>query len=448
MGLRGITTRLQSRAALRRLLFAVVCAALLAAVAGTGWLLRDDYVATGAVSRVLGAGALLMGGLFLVAWTLRVLLWARYRPMAPTARERADLPDLTVVIPAFNEGEMVRRSIESVLASDYPADRLRIVAVNDGSKDDTGAWIDTVAARHPERVRAVHMPVNRGKRHALYEGFRRVRTALVATVDSDSVVPPDSLAHLVTPMARDERIGGVAGKVVVHNRRENILTRMLGVRYILGFDFVRAYQSELRTVWCCPGALQAYRMDLVRPHLDAWLGQTFLGASCTNGDDHAMTNLVLSLGADTVYQANAPVETLVPSTYSKLCKMYVRWGRSATREGLRALRFAWHRALGLSPLRGPLMLMDALLQPLTIALQLTGAFLGLWVLLAEPAFVLQATAATTAFALAYCLIYLRSERSVETLWGLVYAWYAMVALAWVQPFATLTVRRNGWMTRD
>ena len=407
------------------------------------------------VAKLLGFGSFfafrgpgsVLGMTIAAALTCRLLLWWRYRPMELDAALRPELPTVTVVIPAYNEGQMVRRSIESVLASHYPADRVRVIVVDDGSKDETGAIIDRVAAVHPSRVQVIHLPRNRGKRHALYEGFSRARSVIVATVDSDSIVPPDSLANIVTPFLKDGRIGGVAGKVTAHNRRQNLLTRMLAVRYILGFDFVRAYQSRLRTVWCCPGALQAYRLSAIRPHLDRWRDQTFLGARCTNGDDHAMTNLVLSLGYDTTYQSNAPVETLVPTRYKALCKMYTRWGRSATREGLRALGFAWRRAHGLGPLVGSLMLVDALLQPLTIFARVVGVFAGGWLVYAHPTAILSGALLTTLAALFYAAIFLRSERSFDALLGVLYAWFAMLALPWIQPFATLTVRRNGWMTR-
>ena len=58
---------------------------------------------------------------------------------------------------------------------------------------------------------------------------------------------------------RDPSIGAVAGKVAVHNRGEALIPRMLHVRFILSFDFLRSAQSVFRTVFCCPGALAAYR---------------------------------------------------------------------------------------------------------------------------------------------------------------------------------------------
>ncbi len=421
-------------------------AALVAAFAVSGVVaLMLGRLVTGAWAPAAGVT---LAGVFALAWSTRLALWWRYRPVAATAAERARLPSLTVIVPAFNEGATVRDAIQSVLASHYPAERLRVVVVDDGSADDTWRHVSETAARYPGRAEAIRLPSNRGKRHALYEGLARCTSEVVATLDSDSRVLPDTLAQLVAPLVRDRSVAAVAGKVTARNRTENLLTRMLAVRYVLGFDFVRAYQSELRTVWCCPGALQAYRRDVITPHLEAWRDQRFLGARCTNGDDHAMTNRVLSLGHDTSYQSTAVVETIVPATYAGLCRMYVRWGRSATREGARALRFAGRRAAALGGHRAPLVLLDAVLQPLTIAVKVVGLFAALAALWFDPALLMHAAGATTVFALAYCLIYLRSERSLHTFFGLLYAWFAMLALPWVQPFATLTVRRNGWMTRQ
>ncbi len=398
---------------------------------------------------VSGRGALLpsLSTMVLVALGMRLVLWLIYRPIRPTAAELEALPTLTVVIPAFNEGPRVRRAIESVLASDYPPDRLRVVAVNDGSRDDTGRHIDEAAAAAPARVRAIHLAENSGKRHAVYAGARAAESEVIATLDSDSRVPPGSLVQLVTPLVRHARVGGVAGKVIVWNRRDNLLTRMLGVRYILGFDFIRAYQSRLGNVWCCPGALQAYRRQVVAPHLDRWRDQRFLGARCTNGDDHALTNLVLSLGYDTVYQSTAEVETVVPRTHGRLARMYIRWGRSATREGLRALRFTPRRVWHKGPLLGPLIAFDAVMQPLTIFAKLIGFVAAFWVVFAHPLWFVKLALGTTVLAILYALIFLRSERSTEVLFGILYAWYAMFLLIWVQPFATVTVRGNSWLTR-
>ncbi len=395
-----------------------------------------------------------LGLTFLITIGIRIGLWLAYRP-AP----RDQTPTLTVVVPAYNEGPGVRQTIESLLASDYPRDRLRVIAVNDGSKDDTGIALDRtradLLARGDDRLTVIHLPKNMGKRHALHTGFKQADTELVATVDSDSYVLADTLANLVAPFATPH-VGGVAGKVLVANRETNLLTRMLHVRYVLGFDFVRAYQDKLASVWCCPGALQAYRRSVIAPHLDRWLDQRFLGARCTNGDDHAMTNLVLSLGCDTRYQGNAVVYTLVPETYKRLSKMFLRWARSATREGLLALAFVPGRMATLSRrAKNPVtavthpigMALDAIAQPVSVGLRFASIFFGVGLALLHPLILAKTLIASTLIALPYAAVYLRSERHTDVLFGVLYGWFALFALFWIQPLAVITVRKNGWMTR-
>jgi hyaluronan synthase len=60
-------------------------------------------------------------------------------------------------------------------------------------------------------------------------------------------------------MLRDPKIGAVAGNVKVYNRARCLLARMLAVRFVLAFDFLRASQSMYGAVTCTPGALSAYR---------------------------------------------------------------------------------------------------------------------------------------------------------------------------------------------
>src|SRR5204863_4028424 len=173
----------------------------------------------------------------------------------------------------------------------------------DGSRDDTWTHIERAARRFPGRVTALRFAVNRGKRTALAEGFRRACGEVVVTIDSDSAIEPTALRAIVGPF-RDARVGAVAGKVAVHNRKSGVIPRMLQVRFTVSFDVLRAIQSTYRTVYCCPGALSAYRVAVVRRVLDRWENQTFFGAPSTYGEDRALTNFILAEGYDTVYQRN------------------------------------------------------------------------------------------------------------------------------------------------
>jgi hyaluronan synthase len=376
----------------------------------------------------------------LVLLCLRTVLWLIYRPFE--AVREGDAPRMTVIIPAYNEGAMVEDTIGSVAAARYPHERLEIIAIDDGSTDDTWLHIRHAALRFPGLVTAVRLAANQGKRGALAEGFRRATGEVIVTVDSDSVIERGALLEIAGPF-RDLRIGAVAGKVAVHNRRSGLIPRMLHVRFILSFDYLRSAQSVFRTVYCCPGALAAYRASVVREVLPEWERQVFLGAQCTYGEDRALTNDILAAGYDTVYQRSAVVHTVVPETYSKLCRMLLRWDRSYIREEFRFARIVWSRPLWSRAL--------SLYESSITNLRYPVGYLSiaLWVMngLRDPGSVARMLLAIMVVSLVYVLYYLRSERSWDFVFGILYAYFSFFALTWIFPYAALTLRARGWLTR-
>ncbi len=377
-------------------------------------------------------GALLLG--------FRTALWFRYRPHPAAAMEGA--PSLTVIIPAYNEGAMVEMTVDSVAAAHYPPERLEILVVDDGSTDDTWQYIERAAQRHGGLVTAIRFPANQGKRRALETGFRRARGDVVVTIDSDSVIEAGTLLAMAGPF-QQATIGAVAGRVAVYNRRQGLIPRMLAVRYVLAFDFLRAVQSVYKTVYCCPGALAAYRTSAVRDILEAWMNQSFLGVGCTYGEDRSLTNFILSRGYDTVYQRSAVVHTIVPRTYSKLCKMYLRWDRSYVREELRLAHILWRRP----PLPRLITLIDIVITNLRYPVGFIVLGLLLVLTFQDPLTVLRVLAAIGLMSALNMCYYLRCERSWNVVYGLFYSYYAAFALFWVFPYAVFTLRARSWMTR-
>jgi len=377
-------------------------------------------------------------GMALLAF--RTLLWYRYQPAAPASAETA--PFLTVIIPAYNEGAMVAQTIDSVAMATYPRDRIEIIAVDDGSRDDTWQHIQCAAARHPDLVTAVHFGANRGKRAALEAGFRRARGEVVVTIDSDSIIERDTLLAIAGPF-RDPKVGAVAGKVAVHNRQDGLIPRMLHVRFVLSFDFLRAVQSVFRTVYCTPGALSAYRTEVALKVLDRWMAQTFLGSKCDIGEDRSMTNFILEQGYDTVYQRSAVVHTVVPTRYKQLCRMYLRWDRSFVREELRFARIVWKR-----PWRWRVIaLADTMITNLRYPVIYAALGMLLIGIAQDPEILLRVLVVIGLMSLLYTLYYLRSERSIDFIYGIAYSYFAFFALTWIFPYAALTLRRRGWLTR-
>jgi len=268
--------------------------------------------------------------LFILGW--RIWFACRYRPFAPLADDA--LPIVTVVIPAYNEGEQVLHTVRSVMASHYPACKMQVICVDDGSVDDTWQWMNAARKEFGKRVRLIQQPQNCGKRHALMAGFAKADGQVYVTIDSDSEVLPETLRHLVSPMGHDPRVGAVAGNVRVLNLADGAIPKMMEVSFTSAFDFIRSGQSVYGGVFCTPGALSAYRASVVAPHLTGWANQTFMGSPATIGEDRALTNLILGCGSRVVYQRDAVVLTKVPTRFSGLRRMLLRWARSNVRENL------------------------------------------------------------------------------------------------------------------
>ena len=379
----------------------------------------------------------LMGSIFL---TFRTFLWFWYKPFLHAKTNEA--PFLTIVIPAYNEGGMVEKTIDSVAAALYPREKMEIIVVDDGSTDDTWRYILKAALRHPGMVAPVRFRKNQGKRAALERGFRQAKGEIVVTIDSDSVIEQDSLLNIVGPFC-DPKVGAVAGKVVVYNRHEGIIPRMLHVRFTLAFDFLRAAQSTYGTVYCCPGAFSAYRASVVRVVLDDWMKQTFLGTPCSYGEDRSMTNFILQNGFDTVYQRTALVHTIAPRTYLKLSKMYLRWERSYIKEEFRLFHIIRKRPF----LPRLIAFMDICIRNLRYPISIMVTVLVIASSMKDPGTILRLCFAIGLMSFLNILYYLHSERSWDFVYGIFYSYFSVFTLFWIFPYALLTLRSRSWMTR-
>src|SRR6266516_1262252 len=288
----------------------------------------------------------------------RFVLAALYRPPKDAGLE----PRCAVIVPAYNEGEAVARTIHALMALDYPPEKLEVVVVDDGSSDDTWEQMTAAAARYPDprpeiqvraqaagaapgaappsRVRCLSLGSNQGKRAAMAAGIRATSAGILVFVDSDSIPARDGVRRLVQGFA-DPRVGAISGLTYVRNASTNLLTRMQAARYYVSFQLLKAAESRLGAVACCSGCFAAYRRTAVLVVLRRWERQRFLGVECTYGDDRALTNMVLRQGWLAIYDNRAEAWTDVPDRYRKFFRQQLRWKKSWAREGPILLSHIW-----------------------------------------------------------------------------------------------------------
>ena len=232
-------------------------------------------------------------------------------------------PAVTFVVPCKNEEEVIYRTIAKCFAAPYPQDKLEVIVVNDGSTDGT---INVLRQAQQEfgRLTIVDWQVNRGKRHAMAEGFRRASGEIIIQLDSDSYILPETLPYLIQYF-KNPSVGAVCAHAYIENADENLLTKMQQAHYYVAFRISKAAESAFASVFCCSGCSSAYRKSVVLPILDKWLGERFLGEAVTWGDDRALTNWILKSGYKAIYTDRARAMTVAPHRWKQYIKQQIRW---------------------------------------------------------------------------------------------------------------------------
>lgn len=365
----------------------------------------------------------------------RFALAALYR----IPRDAGQEPEVAIIVPAYNEGPAVARTIDACMSLLYPRGKIEIVVVNDGSTDDTWANMVNAAARYPPgAVHCLDLGSNQGKRAAMAAGIRATSAEILIFVNSDSMPEPDGVQRLVQVFA-DPRVGAASGLTMVRNANENALTRMQQARYYVSFQLLKAAESVLGAVSCNPGCFSAYRRSAVLMVLNRWEHQRFLGIECTFGDDRSLTNMVLRKGWISAYHSGAVAWTDVPDKYRKFFRQQLRWKKSWLREGPILMTHIWRTR----PLAFPAVLIQTiagLLSPIVLFYNLiwhtvvTGIPPTLYVI------------ALYLVACAYGLLY-RIKRD-DGLWKwAIFGTFFYIAFSPQLIWAAIRVRDSSWGTR-
>jgi Glycosyltransferases, probably involved in cell wall biogenesis len=275
----------------------------------------------------------LCAGLFVVS---RFVIAAFYA--AP--KDTAFLPTVSVLVPCMNEGESIRKTLERIFDSGYPVEQLEVVAVNDGSTDNTLVEMLKVQTRNPKLV-IVDFERNRGLSHGWGVAIHIARGEFFICIDSDTFIFPGAIRKLVQGF-RDPRVGGISGHCDVDNANTNILTQMQDVRYFFSYKIMKAAESVFGTVSCLPGCFSAYRRLCVLEVMDEWINATVWGMHGNYADDRSLTNLILR-DYKILYDDQALATTIAPDKWKVYVRQQSRWMRSYLREIWKTGLFIWRK---------------------------------------------------------------------------------------------------------
>ncbi len=231
---------------------------------------------------------------------------------ARARRASSRTPVVAMIVPCYNEERTVRGTAESLLALEYPGDKLRIILVNDGSTDGTTTTMDSFA--HDPRVTVIHQK-NQGKHAALNAGITVASDAeLIGCLDADSFVEPGALREMIVCFD-DSMVGAATAAMSVH-KPTNLLEGMQNAEYIMGIA-LRHILAAVNGIYVTPGPFSLYRRDLVER-----LGGFREGHKT---EDMEMALRIQRAGFVIDSAPKARVYTATPKTVPALVKQRVRW---------------------------------------------------------------------------------------------------------------------------
>ncbi|MEM4247841.1 MAG: glycosyltransferase, partial [Candidatus Nanoarchaeia archaeon] len=217
-------------------------------------------------------------------------------------------PSVSVIVPAYNEEKTIAKTISSLQKLDYPKNKLKIIVVDDGSKDNTAAVV--------KKIKGVTFlqKQNGGKASAMNFGLEHCNTELVASLDADSFVAPSALKKMVGYF-ENQSVMAVTPSLKVWKPR-SALQKMQAIEYLIGI-FLRKAFAFLGGIHVTPGPFSIYRKSFFDKY----------GYYDTHNltEDIEIALRIQSKGYDIENSVDAEVFTVAPSKFKPLLKQRVRW---------------------------------------------------------------------------------------------------------------------------
>jgi poly-beta-1,6-N-acetyl-D-glucosamine synthase len=256
---------------------------------------------------------LFMSCLWMMGAALFYWRFERSDPPYTKPRPLRDTPPVSVLIPCFNEGQHARETLRHALALSYPD--FEVIAINDGSSDDTGRILDRMVPDNP-RLRVVHLAHNQGKAMALVTGSLLARHEILIGIDGDALLDRHAAHWLVRHFVDDPDVAAVTGNPRVRNR-STLLGRLQVGEFSSTVGMIKRAQRSFGRLFTVSGVITAFRRSAVH-QVGYWSADMLT-------EDIDITWKLQRAGWDVRFEPRALVWILMPETLRGLWKQRLRW---------------------------------------------------------------------------------------------------------------------------
>ncbi len=283
------------------------------------------------ISRIIIWSAYLLSLYFLVFWLLVYL----DKGVKSISKSMSYFPNVTIAIPAYNEQDNIKDAITSVVNLDYPKDKLEIIVVNDGSKDNTKEKVlESIQENKLYNIKLVNQE-NKGKGAALNHALRLATGEIFVCLDADSVVKESTLKRILAHFEDGDT--AVVLPLMKVREKSSLLQKLQWSDYLLNF-FYKKLMGHVDCITVAPGPFSVYKTELLRK-----IGYF---------DEHNLTEdqeiaLRLQKQHYKIKQVlDAEVYTNAPSTFKGFYKQRNRWYKGTVLNMVRYRNLIFNKKYG------------------------------------------------------------------------------------------------------
>ncbi len=248
---------------------------------------------------------------------LLLVLFDEWETIFAKVKERTlkFFPTVVIAVPCWNEEKTVEKTILSLLNTDYPKDKLKIWAVDDGSKDNTFAILEKCKNEYDKfNQLEIRKKENGGKHTVLNYVLENSQSDIFGCLDADSYVFPDTLKNMLLNF-EDEKVMAATPMMIVR-KPTTLIQAIQSVEYNFGLLLKRIF-GAINGIHVTPGPFSLFRKEV----FDKLGGYK----PAHNTEDMEITFRMQKNFMKIVSAVDAYVETSTPNTIYKLYRQRLRW---------------------------------------------------------------------------------------------------------------------------
>ncbi len=244
--------------------------------------------------------------------------------------ELTKYPPVSILIPCYNEAENIRETVEILLHQKYPV--FEIIAINDGSKDNTLAILQDLAKQH-HQLRVINLHTNQGKAMGLRTGALLANSEILICIDGDALLAPEAIAWMVRHFIDNPLVGAVTGNPRIRNR-STLLGRIQVGEFSAIVGMIKRAQRSYGKIFTVSGVIAAFRKSALH-NVGYWSNDMVT-------EDIDISWKLQLAGWSIYFEPNALCWVLMPETIDGLWKQRTRWAQGGTEVLLRYFHALFH----------------------------------------------------------------------------------------------------------